>query len=74
MAIDGVLQQALQMPVAERAELVEHLIESLDDTEIELSPEELAQLDEAIADADHAAERGALIPAEDVLAQLRRLS
>lgn len=70
--IEAVLQQVLRMPVEERAELVERLIDSLD--EIEVSAEELAHLDEAIADADRAVERGELIPAGDVLAQMRQIS
>lgn len=73
MAIEAVLQQVLKMPADERAELVERLIDSLDD-EVELSSEELAQLDEAIADADRAVERGELISADDVLAQMRQIS
>jgi putative addiction module component (TIGR02574 family) len=73
MAIEAVLQEVLKMPPEERAELVERLIDSLDD-EVELSAEELAQLDEAIADADHAVERGELISADDVLAQMRQIS
>ena len=74
MAIEAVLQQVLKMPAEERAELVEHLIDSLEDDEVELSSEELAHLDEAIADADRAVERGELIPAEAVLAQMRQIS
>ncbi|HEU4726550.1 MAG TPA: addiction module protein [Kofleriaceae bacterium] len=74
MAIEAVLQQVLKMPVEERAELVERLIDSLDENEIEVSAEELAHLDEAIADADRAVERGELIPADDVLAQMRGIS
>ena len=73
MAIEAVLQQVLKMPAEERAELVERLIDSLGEHEVELSPEELAHLDEAIADADHAVERGELIPADDVLAQMRQI-
>jgi hypothetical protein len=73
MAIEAVLQEVLKMPPEERAELVERLIDSLDD-EVELSAEELAQLDEAIADADRAVERGELISADDVLAQMRQIS
>jgi hypothetical protein len=73
MAIEAVLQQVLKMPAEERAELVERVIDSLDD-EVELSAEELAELDEAIADADRAVERGELISAEDVLAQMRQIS
>lgn len=73
MAIEAVLQQVLKMPADERAELVERLIDSLDD-EVELSAEELARLDEAIADADRAVERGELISADDVLAQMRQIS
>lgn len=74
VAIETVLQQVLKMPVEERAELVERLIDSLDENEIEVSAEELAHLDEAIADADRAVERGELIPADDVLAQMRGIS
>lgn len=44
----------------ERAELIEHLIDSLEDEEVELSAEELAHLDLAIADADLAVARGEL--------------
>jgi len=73
VAIEAVLQEMLKMPAEERAELVERLIDSLDD-EVELSAEELAQLDEAIADADRAVERGELIPADDVLAWMRQIS
>lgn len=74
MVIEAVLQQVLQMPADERAELIEHLIDSLDDGEIEMSPEQLAHLDGAIADADRAVERGELIPSEDVLARMRQIS
>ena len=74
VAIEAVLQQVLQMAADERTELVERVIDSLDDDEVELSDEELAQLDEAIADADRAVERGELISADDVLAQMRRIS
>jgi putative addiction module component (TIGR02574 family) len=74
VAIEAVLEEVLKMPADERAELVEHLIDSLDDDEVELSADELAQLDEAIADADRAVERGDLIRAEDVLAQMRQIS
>lgn len=73
MAIEAVLQQVLKMPAEERAELIERVIDSLDD-EVELSAEELAQLDEAIADADRAVERGELISSDDVLAQMRQIS
>jgi len=58
------------MPAEERAELVEHLIDSLDDDQVQLSAEEMAQLDEAIVDAD----RGELIPTDAVLAQMRQIS
>ena len=74
MAIEAVLQVVLEMPADERAELVEHLIDSLSEDEIELSAEELAQLDDAIADADRAVEQGQLIPADAVLAQMRQIS
>lgn len=74
VAIEAVLKEVLKMPAEERAELVERLIDSLDEDEVELSAEELAQLDDAITDADLAVERGELIPAEDVLAQMRQIS
>ena len=74
VAIEAVLHEVLQLPADERAELVERLIDSLDEDEVELSAEELAQLDEAIADADRAVERGELIPADAVLAQMRQIS
>jgi putative addiction module component (TIGR02574 family) len=74
VAIEAVIQEVLKMPADERAELVEHLIDRLDDHEVELSADELAQLDEAIADADRAVEHGELIPADDVLAQMRQIS
>lgn len=53
--------------------MVERLIDSLDN-EVELPAEELARLDDAIADADRAVERGELIPADDVLARMRQIS
>ncbi len=74
MAIEAVLKQVLKMPADERAELVEHLIDSLEDEEIEPSAQELAHLDEAIAEADRAVERGELTSAEAVLAQMRQIS
>jgi hypothetical protein len=74
VSIESVLQEVLKMPADERAELIERVIDSLDDDQVELSPDELAQLDEAIADADRAVERGGLIPADDVLAQMRQIS
>jgi len=74
VAIEAVLQEVLKMPADERTELVERLIDSLEQDEVELSADELAQLDEAIADADRAVERGDLIPADDVLAQMRQIS
>lgn len=74
MAVEAVLQLVLKMPAEERTELVEHLIDSLVDEEVDLTAEELAHLDEAIAEADRAVERGELIPAEAVLAQMRQIS
>jgi len=69
MAIEAVLQQVLKMPADKRAELVEHLLDSLEDEGVELSAEQLAHLDEAIAEVEH----GELIPAEAVLAQMRQI-
>ena len=74
MAIDAVLQQILEMPIEERAELVERLIDSLGEEEVELSAEELGHRDEAVAEADRTVERGELIPADDVLARMRQIS
>jgi putative addiction module component (TIGR02574 family) len=54
VAFEAVLQEALRMPAEERAELIEHLIDSLDDNEVELSGEELAELDDALVDAERA--------------------
>lgn len=74
MAIEAVLEEALKMPAQERAELVERLIDSLDDNEVELSPEELAELDDALVDADHAVERRELIPDDEVVLLMRQTS
>jgi putative addiction module component (TIGR02574 family) len=75
VAIEAVLDEVLKLPANERAELVERLIDSLEgEVTCELSAEELARLDDAIADADRAVARGELIPADDVLAQLRQLA
>lgn len=57
MATEAVLQQVLSLSADERAELVERLIDSLED-EVDLTAEELAHLDEVIADADRAVQRG----------------
>jgi hypothetical protein len=56
VAIEEFVQAALELPADERTELVERLIDSLGDDEVELSAEELVHLDEAIADADRAVE------------------
>lgn len=74
VAVEAMLQELLKMSADERAELVERLIDSVDGNEAELSAEELAQLDEAIADADRAVERGELISADDVLARMQQIS
>jgi putative addiction module component (TIGR02574 family) len=74
VAFEAVLQEVLKMPTEERAELVEHLIDSLDDDEVELSAEALVQLDDALVDADRAAERGQLIPRDQVRVQMQRIS
>jgi putative addiction module component (TIGR02574 family) len=71
---EAVLQEALSMSVEERAELIEHLIDSLDDNEVDLFAEELAELDDALVDADRAAERGELVPCEEVLSHMREIS
>lgn len=49
-------------------------IDSLEEEAVEPSAEELAHLEEAIAEADRAVERGELISAEAVLAQMRQIS
>lgn len=41
-----------------------------DEEDFELTPEQLAELDESIAEAD----RGELIPAEEVLRELREMT
>jgi hypothetical protein len=74
VAIEAILEEALKMPAEERAELVERLIDNLDDNEVELSPEELAELDDALVDADHAVERGELIPDDEVVLLMRQTS
>lgn len=74
VAFEAILREALKMPAEERSELVERLIDSLDDNDVKLSRAELAQLDEALADADRAAERGELILHHEVLAQMRQIS
>ena len=56
------------------AELVERVIDSLDDDEVELSADELAQLGDAAMDADRAAERGELLPQDEVLGYMRQIS
>lgn len=38
MAIESVLQQVLKMPADERAEIIEHLIDSLEDHESSCPP------------------------------------
>jgi hypothetical protein len=63
-----VLQQVLRLPADER---VERVIDSLNAEEVELSAEELAALDGEIA--DQAVERGELISADAVLAELRTI-
>ena len=62
------------MSVEERAELLEHVIDSLDGNEVELSAEELAELDDALVEADRAAGRGELIPCDEVLSHVREIS
>lgn len=57
MATEAVLQQVLSLSADERAELVERLTDSLED-EVDLTAEELTHLDEVIADADRAVQRG----------------
>ncbi|HEU4734850.1 MAG TPA: addiction module protein [Kofleriaceae bacterium] len=74
MAFEAVLQEALTMSAEERAELVEHLIDSIEDNEVELSAEELGELDDALVDADRAAARGDLIPHDEVLVHMRQIS
>jgi putative addiction module component (TIGR02574 family) len=74
VVIEAVIHQVLQLPADERIELVERLIDSLDEDDVESSADELAQLDEAISDAEQAVERGELIAADAVLAQMRQIS
>lgn len=74
MAIEAILEEALKMRAEERIELVERLIDSLNDDCVELSPEELADLDDALVDANRAVERGELIPDDEVVLQIREIS
>jgi thioesterase domain-containing protein len=74
VAFEAVLQEALRMSAEERAELIEHLIDRLDDNEVEPSAEALAELDDALVDAERAAERGELIPRDEVLVHMRETS
>jgi putative addiction module component (TIGR02574 family) len=64
--------EVLALPIDEREELVQALLDSLEDG-CELSPEELATLDEAIAEADEAIERGDVHSADQVLAEMRAI-
>jgi len=62
--------EVLKLPDDERAELVHVLLDSLDDDKAcELSPEELAELDEGFAEI----ERGEYITAADFLEQARQI-
>lgn len=70
MAFETVLQEALRLSSSQRAELIEHLIDSLEH-EVDLSAEELALLDDAIADADRAVELRELILGDEVIALMR---
>lgn len=73
VAFEATLQEALKMSADDRAELIERLIDSLDNNEVDLSAEELTALDDALVDADRAAERGELIPCDDVLSRMRQI-
>jgi hypothetical protein len=70
VAFETVLQEALKLSSSQRAELIEHLIDSLEH-EVDLSAEELALLDDAIADADRAVELRELILDDEVIALMR---
>ena len=73
VAFEATLHEALKMSANERAELIEYLIDSLDDNGVEVSSEELTELDDALVDADRAAGRGELIPDDEVLARMRQI-
>ena len=65
--------EALKLPAEEREELIHALLDSFpagepDDTRA-LSPEQLAELDESLAEAD----RGELVSADDVLARMHQI-
>jgi putative addiction module component (TIGR02574 family) len=65
--------EALKLPAEEREELIHALLDSfpagdLDDPHA-LSPAQLAELDESLAEAD----RGELVAAEAVLTRMRRI-
>lgn len=70
MAFETVLQEALRLSSSQRAELIEHLIDSLEH-EVDLSAEELALLNDALADADRAVELRELILGDEVIALMR---
>ena len=73
VAFEAVLQELLEMPAEKHAWLVERAVSSPDD-EVELSADELAQLDDTAMDADRAAERGELLPQHEVLGYMRQIS
>lgn len=73
VAFEAVLQEVLEMPAEKHAWLVERAVGSPDD-EVELSADELAQLDDTAMDADRAAERGELLPQHVVLGYMRQIS
>jgi hypothetical protein len=75
MAIPSELAtEALKLSAEEREDLVYTLLASFDDEDgCALSPEELAELDVALADADVAGERGEFIRADELLEQMRQI-
>jgi len=65
-----IVTEVLKLPDEERAELVHVLLESLDgDEECEASAEELAEVDQGLAEID----RGEYVTADDLLARLRQI-
>jgi uncharacterized protein YigA (DUF484 family) len=73
VAFEAVLQDVLEVPAEKRVELVERVIDSLGDDEVELSADELAQLDDAATAADRAVERRELLPQDEVLGYMRQI-
>ena len=69
--VEKVLASALELPAAERAELADRLLESLDEDADDLIEEDRQRLHEAIHRSEEQFDAGLGIPADQVLARLR---